>query len=197
MFISFEGIDGSGKTTQARLVYESLRKGRKCILTREPTQGDIGNFLKKLIRRKKINPMAVQLLFAADRSFHIENLIKPRISQGYTVITDRYYFSTIAYGKASGLDEKWLYLVNGRFLKPDMTFIFDIDPKTAMKRIGQRRKNTAYFEQLKFLRNTRSIYRKLAKRHGCYLIDGSQDIETIKELLLLIIKHRTRHAPIV
>ncbi len=194
MFISFEGIDGSGKTTQARLVYDVLRKHNKCILTKEPTQGDIGNFVKRLIKRKKINPMAAQLLFAADRSFHLENLIKPALKKGYIVITDRYYLSTIAYGKASGLNEIWLRLVNARFMKPDLTFVFDIDPKVAIRRIGSRRKDTAYFEKLKFLQGTRNMYRKLARRHGCYMIDGSQDTETIKELLLLIIKH---HAPIV
>lgn len=195
MFISFEGIDGSGKSTQAKLVYEALRKEGKCILTREPTQGDIGNFIKRLIKRKKINPMAVQLLFAADRSFHVENLIKPKLKEGYTVITDRYFFSTIAYGKASGLDEEWLKKVNGKFLVPDMTFVFDIDPKIAIRRIGLRKKDTAFFEQLKFLQSTRNVYRKLARKHGCYMIDGSQDIDTIKELLLLIIKHKG--APIV
>ncbi|MCL4365596.1 dTMP kinase [Candidatus Marsarchaeota archaeon] len=194
MFISFEGIDGSGKTTQAKLIYDELRKNHKCVLTREPTQGDIGNFVKKLIKRKKINPMAAQLLFAADRSFHLENLIKPKLKSNNIVVTDRYYLSTIAYGKASGLNESWLELVNSRFLKPDITFVFDIDPKVAIRRIESRRKGTAYFEKLKFLKTTRNVYRRLARQHGCYMIDGSQDIETIKELLLLIIKH---HAPIV
>jgi dTMP kinase len=188
MFISFEGIDGSGKTTQARLLYEKLRAERKCLLTREPTQGDIGNFIKKLIKRKKINPMAVQLLFAADRSFHIENLIKPKLKQGYTVITDRYFFSTIAYGKASGLDEGWLKEVNGRFIRPDITIVFDIDPEVAIKRISSRRKDQHYFERLKFLTTTRNVYRKLAKEYHCNVIDGSKDEESIKEEVLSIIK---------
>ncbi len=188
MFISFEGIDGSGKTTQAKLLYEHMRRQGKCILTREPTQGDIGNFIKKLIRRKKINPMAVQLLFAADRSFHVENLIKPKLKEGYTVITDRYFFSTVAYGKASGLDEEWLKEVNGNFIKPDITLVFDISPSTAMKRIASRAKGTAYFERLKFLQSTRSAYRKLAREYGCSIIDGSRDIDTIKDEVLSIIK---------
>ena len=188
MFISFEGIDGSGKTTQAKLLYETLSRQRKCILTREPTQGDIGNFIKRMIKRKKINPMAVQLLFAADRSFHVENLIKPKLRQGYTVITDRYFFSTIAYGKASGLDEDWLKEVNGRFPKPDMTFVFDMDPRIAIKRISSRKKDHQYFERLKFLQNTRRVFKSLAKEYGSNIIDGSQDVDTIKEEILSIIK---------
>lgn len=195
MFISFEGIDGSGKTTQARLLYETLRKQRKCLLTREPTQGDIGNFIKKLIKRKKINPMAVQLLFAADRSFHVENLIKPKLKNGYTVITDRYFFSTIAYGKAGGLDEEWLKEVNVRFIRPEITLVFDIDPKIAIERISSRRKDTHYFERLKFLQTTRNVYKRLAKEYGCNMIDGSKDIDTIKEEILSIIK--APGAPIV
>lgn len=188
MFISFEGIDGSGKTTQARILHDTLRQSRKCILTREPTQGDIGNFIKRLIKRKKINPMAVQLLFAADRAFHVENLIKPMLKRNYTVITDRYLFSTIAYGKASGLDEGWLRQINGRFIKPDITLVFDIDPEIAVRRINARSKGTAYFEKLKFLQNTRKIYKKLAKEYGCNVIDGSKDIDTIKEEILSIVK---------
>jgi len=188
MFISFEGIDGSGKTTQARLLYEALSKQRKCILTREPTQGDIGNFIKRMIKRKRINPMAVQLLFAADRSFHVENMIKPKLRQGYTVITDRYFFSTIAYGKASGLGEDWLKEVNGRFPKPDITFVFDMDPRTAIKRISSRKKDHQYFERLKFLQKTRRVFRSLAKEYGSNIIDGSKDIDTIKEEILSIVK---------
>jgi dTMP kinase len=188
MFISFEGIDGSGKTTQAKLLYEALSGERKCVLTREPTQGDIGNFIKRMIKAKRINPTAVQLLFAADRSFHTENLIKPKLRQGYTVITDRYSFSTIAYGRASGIDEDWLKEVNGRFLKPDITFVLDINPRTAIKRISSRRKDAQYFERLKFLQATRRVFKKLAKEYNCNIIDGSKDIDTIKEEILSIVK---------
>ncbi|EQD47845.1 Thymidylate kinase-like protein, partial [mine drainage metagenome] len=101
--------------------------------------------------------------------------------QGYTVITDRYFFSTIAYGKASGLDEDWLREVNGRFIKPDITFVFDIDPKMAITRISARRKDTHYFERLKFLQSTRTVYKRLAKEYDCHVIDGSRDIDTIKD----------------
>ncbi len=195
MFISFEGIDGSGKTTQAKLIYGELKKSGKCMLTKEPTQGDIGNFIKKLIKRSKINPMAVQLLFAADRSFHLENLVKPKLAEGYTIITDRYLFSTIAYGKASGIDETWLKSVNSNFMLPDITIIFDIEPKIAMERIETRAKTQAYFEKIKFMEETRHMYLKLAKEYeNCFVIDASKPTDTLKDEILSIIKN---NAPIV
>ena len=195
MFISFEGIDGSGKSTQAKLLFNELSAKQDCVLTREPTQGDIGNFIKKLIKKKKINPMAVQLLFAADRSFHVENLIKPRLKQGAVVITDRYFFSTIAYGKASGLDERWLRDVNDRFIKPDITFVFDIEPKTAMGRVEARGRGKAYFERIRFLEDTRKMYKKLALEYKSNIIDGTKSIDVIKEEVFSIVN--SWHAPIV
>lgn len=188
MFISFEGIDGSGKTTQAHLLYNHLQHKGKYVITTEPTQGEIGKFVRKEITKRTINPMAIQLLFVADRSSHIEDFIKPKLDQGYTVITDRYLFSTIAYGAASGLDEEWLKAINSRFIKPDITFIFDIDPKIAMQRIESRAAKTATFENLKFLQTTREVYKRLAKEKGCYVIDASKGVETIKDEILSIVE---------
>jgi len=173
MFISFEGIDGSGKTTQARLLYEELRKRGRCVLTAEPTESSIGALIRDLIKKERINGTAVQLLFTADRAVHVDSLIKPKLEQGYTVITDRYVLSTIAYGMASGLDGEWLRAMNDVFIKPDITFVFDVDPKEAVKRISARKGSSVYFEKLKFLTATRSAYLKLAKEYNCRVIDGN------------------------
>ncbi|MEM3290521.1 MAG: dTMP kinase, partial [Candidatus Micrarchaeaceae archaeon] len=156
MFIVFEGIDGSGKTTQAKALSAYLAsKGIKCFLTKEPTNGPIGRFIRqnaagiagsfvkvnKSIANKEvdsmlINQFAMQALFVSDRLYHIEQFIKPKLESGYTVISDRYILSTIAYGMAAGISKGWLVALNRGLIEPDVTLLLDISPAVALKRIG-------------------------------------------------------------
>ncbi len=189
MFIAFEGMDGTGKSTQARMLYNALKKKNKAILTEEPTDGEIGKLVKMLISKSnaKYDAMALQLMFTADRADHVNSVIMPMLKKGYTVITDRYYFSTIVYGTAAGLDEKWLYHINSVFPYPDYVFIIDGKPEECLKRIDERGERS-YFEKLAVLKKIRKSYKLLSKKYkNCHLIDGKGSPDKVAERILKIL----------
>ena len=140
MFIAFEGLDGSGSSTQSSRLAEKLEKsGRPTLLTKEPT-GDtrIGKIIREILQHKwTVSPEGLQLLFSADRAEHLNNKIEPALKNGQVVITDRYFFSTIAYG-AMEVDFEWLKGLSKNFRIPDITFLFKLDPQECIKRIVGR-----------------------------------------------------------
>lgn len=186
MLIVLEGIDGSGKTTQSKLAYSYL-KDRKmdCMLTSEATDGPIGSMIKKIVKDKgTADARALQLLFAADRADHIAKLVGPALRLNKTVICDRYIFSTIAYGIASGLEREWLTSINRVFPPPDLTIVFDIDPHLAIERLNERvsqgGKKKTMFENERFLEKARMAYKGLKKQYKNYhIIDGSMDAGSV------------------
>ncbi|MCL4383259.1 MAG: dTMP kinase [Candidatus Marsarchaeota archaeon] len=198
MFIVFEGIDGSGKTTQAELLYNYLKAKtrKKCFLTREPTDNKIGLFVKSLIKKQEINPDTVELLFMADRAEHVRE-IKQAAKEKKIIICDRYYFSTIAYGSALGLKTEWLENTNKIFPEPDLTIIFDIDPKAALKRINSRKGNKQYFEKTEFLNKVRKEYKSLSKKYNNIFILNCNGNITIPEIHKQILNILKSNAPIV
>ncbi len=115
----------------------------------------------------------LQLLFCVDRALHIDNVIKPALDKGYIVITDRYMYSTVAYGSASGLSKKWLLGLNENFIKPDMTFLVDLSIEDAIKRVNKRNEKKEQFENKNFLTKVRKIYIDLAKEFHFYKLDGN------------------------
>ena len=141
LFISFEGADGCGKSTQAKLFAEYLREqGYEVVLTREPGGTPISEKIRNIILDpacKEEHPRTEMLLFAAARAQHVEELIKPAVSEGKIVICDRFVDSSIAYqGYARGLGEQ-VEIVNSYAIDgclPDITFFFDISPEEARKR---------------------------------------------------------------
>ncbi|MEM3201536.1 MAG: dTMP kinase [Candidatus Micrarchaeaceae archaeon] len=202
MFIVFEGIDGAGKTTQAKILSDYLAsKGIKCFLTKEPTDGPIGAFIRQNARgvpgsfikinrniaNKKVdgslvNQFAMQALFVSDRLYHIEQFIKPKLESGSTVISDRYILSTIAYGMAAGISKKWLIALNKGLIEPDVTLLLDISPAVALKRIGARRGRKEFFEKEAFLGRARRAYLELAKgRKGCIIIDAAKGKDEVAQ----------------
>jgi dTMP kinase len=192
MFIAFEGIDGSGKSTQAKMLFEYLHKKGKCIFTHEPTDGATGRFIKELLGGEhSIDQMALQLLFVSDRAEHVNGLILPKIKEGYSVVTDRYMFSSIAYGAASGVDAEWLRKVSGKFPLPDATFVCDVDPEIAVQRIGKRndkKESVAYFEKLSFLSSARSEFRSMSGLYkNYYVVDSSGTVEEIHSNIIRIV----------
>jgi len=188
-FVVFEGIEGSGKSTQAKLFYEGLlSRGEKCILTAEPTDSTIGKLIRELLRiGNKLDIRTLQLLFIADRSEHLENFIKPKLEEGYTVITDRYAPSTIVYGCSFGkkLGLKMGYLINSHkpFLAPDLLFFIDIIPEKAFERIQARNSVKERFDELKSLKALDKNYKKLAKKYYpavWRIIEGSGSVDSVK-----------------
>ncbi len=182
-FIAIEGLDGAGSTTQASLLEQHLRKaGRNTVLTKEPTVGLIGGLIKAALAGEwKVSGNALQLLFAADRAHHVETAIKPSLEAGKTVISDRYIYSSLAYGAASGYDVEWLAEVNSPFPKPDLTIFIDVSPQTSIKRIAASRFSAELFEKEESLKKVREEYMKLAKRFGFKIVNGERGIEEVSK----------------
>ena len=142
MFVSFEGIDGCGKTTQAQLLAESLRgEGRDVVLTREPGGTPLGEQVRRLVLHgDHVAPWAEAALYAAARAQHVDEVIRPALARGATVVCDRYLDSSVAYqggGRGLGVDtvlELNLAVVDG--LLPDRTVLVELDPETAAARVG-------------------------------------------------------------
>lgn len=160
-FVVLEGIDGSGTTTQARLLYERLRQQRvPAQLTCEPTGGPIGSLIRQALQRRFVVPSSegarapnwktMALLFAADRMDHNDSLILPALARGEVVISDRYTLSSLAYQSLTSDDAEaalpWLSELNSRAVQPDLTLVFDIDAKLASERRKSRGGSEEIFE---------------------------------------------------
>ncbi|MEM0149873.1 MAG: dTMP kinase [Candidatus Micrarchaeaceae archaeon] len=192
MFIAFEGIDGSGKSTHARLLYESLKLKNKVFITKEPSEGIIGQSIRELLHRNDLSPMAMQMLFAADREEHVSKVIIPKLDDGYHVITDRYCLSTLAYGTASGIDKKRIGSLCLGVLEPTITFVLDISAEKAYERLRNTGKALSVFENIEFLGKAREAYLELAKaKRNCFVIDASKGIKEVSSgILKLVSKQR-------
>lgn len=174
-FIVFEGLDGSGQSTQAEKLYKFFRQtGRLVILTKEPTENSqAGRKIRKVLRKEiKVESDELQKLFAQDRKKHLKTLIKPALKEGKYVISDRYFLSTYAFGGID-LDIEWLINLNNDFILPDITFFLDVSPEICLKRIGRRGKRFEFFEKREKLTRIRKNYLSLAARFkGIHLING-------------------------
>lgn len=184
--MTFEGIDGSGKSTISKLVYERLQsKGYKVVLTVEPTDSEVGRFVQKCIQTNS-DPYVTAFAFIADRIQHCHQ-IREWLSQGYVVLCDRYADSTYAYQGAQLEEEvrnpiRWLQeLSHDRILVPDRTFVFVVDPKTALARI-QHRKALIPFERVVFLEKVQKNYLRLAREKRCCTVDATKTKEELTEL---------------
>ena len=177
-FISFEGIDGSGKSTQLRMLAGDLRlKGIDIVATHEPGGTPLGRRLREafLETEETVAPISELLLFAADRAQHVELLIKPALAEGKVVISDRYADATFAYqGAGRGFDaetiDKVIQLATGG-LKPDLTLFFDITVDTAIRRMqehegGERVQNRMDLETAEFYERVRASYLGIAERES-------------------------------
>jgi dTMP kinase len=186
-FIAFEGVDGSGNTTQSKLLCKYLEsKGQKVMMTKEPTDNPIGKTIRDVLQhRLKTSPLALQLLFVSDRAHHIFEEVGPALNLGKTVITDRYMFSTMAFG-ALDVEMEFLMQLNSRFLVPDITFIIDVPAEVAIGRVEMRLKASKskdgpeLFEKVEKSRKIRENYRKVAVMYpNVHIIDGNRPIDSV------------------
>ncbi|MCW1296867.1 MAG: dTMP kinase [Candidatus Parvarchaeota archaeon] len=196
-FIVFEGPDGAGLSTQAELLDKYLRKkGYKVVLTKEPTIGLIGGLIKAALKNEwKTSPLAMQLLFTADRAHHIDMEILPAIDKGKIVISDRYFFSTFAYGEASGLDVEWLKKLNSKFPMPDLTIFIDVPVDVSIERIKTSRFEMELFEEKEKLEKIRKAYLKIAEIYNSdktVVIDGTKSVEEIHAKIVKIVADKLK-----
>jgi dTMP kinase len=170
-FIGVEGLDGSGQSTQSQLLEKFLiKKGYQVILTKEPTPNSrAGKKIRKILNKKeKISPKKLQELFAEDRKEHLKKVIIPALKKGKIVISDRYFFSSFAFGTADGLDLDWLISINNQFLIPDITFILKVSPEVCIERIKKRGNSRTLFEKKEKLAKVWKIYKNLPKRFSTF-----------------------------
>ena len=163
LFIVIEGIDGTGKSTQARRLGEWFTaQGREVVLSREPTDGPWGKKLRESGGTGRLSPEDELQYFLNDRRQHVEELIQPSLAQGKVVILDRYYFSTMAYQGVRGFDPAEIRRKNEAFAPvPNLLLILDLDVDSALERIGSRGDTANEFEKRDSLERCREIFLSL------------------------------------
>jgi len=162
VLIVFEGIDGAGKSTQAEILLERLKtKGYDVVYFREPSESKWGREIKKrALLANSLSPEEELELFQKDRRENVEKNLKPALEEKKVVILDRYYYSTIAYQGAKGIDKEMIKKANEEFIvKPDLVFILDIDARRGLKRIKDRKKKDRLFEREDYLVEVRKIFK--------------------------------------
>jgi len=190
LFVAFEGIDGSGKSTQVKLLSDILKKnGHKVYATSEPTDSPIGAIIRNIFTHKiEADHRTIAGLFVADRLDHLLNKttgILKKMEEGYTVITDRYYFSSYAY-QGTHVSMEWVIEANSLsadLLRPDLNIYIDISPEISMKRLNNRRSSIELYETIENLRNVRDKYSEaielLRFKENIFITDGNRSPEVI------------------
>jgi len=182
--LALEGVDGSGKTTQAQLLALSLlQQGRDVVLTQEPTTGPVGQKLRHYLQgpTRHLSPLEELDLFLTDRREHVEMVINPALAEGRMVITDRYYYSTVAYQGALGLDPGEILAANEAFApQPDLVFLLLIPVAQALERLQRKRQVS---ELLPYLERVAAIYEALADQR-IQRVDAATSSQALHATLL-------------
>ena len=184
--IAIEGIDGAGKSVAIEGVARSLRlRGLEVVLTREPTCGPWGRKLRDSMVKGRMTPEDELEAFMEDRKEHVRTLIAPNLAANRIVITDRYYFSTVAYQGARGYDPLKLMRENEAFaVEPHLLVVVDVDPETSLARIGYRDGLGNHFETRQQLVRSRQIFLELQKPY-LVVVDGRQRPCDVRDEILL------------
>jgi len=200
LFLTFEGIDGCGKSTQLNLLSDYLgRLGLPYLVTREPGGTELGEQIRKILLRRSstgMDPRNEVLLYFASRAQNVAQVIRPALADGRIVLCDRFTDASLAYqGYGRGLDLRFIRRLHEfacQGVNPDLTFVVDINPRTSVQRAQARnvsaRRDEGRFEQeaLDFHQRVRRGYRALARREPrrVKLVPGEQSIETIHQKIV-------------
>ena len=177
-FVVFEGLDGSGSSTQAQLLERYFKMKQRAVMsTKEPTNNLIGGLIRgQLTHEWKSSMECLQLLFAADRAHHLEKEIMPALRRNFVVISDRYKLSSIAYGSLEA-DIEWLREINKQFREPDLTILLKVSPDTCVKRMDKRHV-IELFEKRDKLTKVWDVYKTFAG-DNVVIIDGERPIDDV------------------
>ncbi|WP_297550251.1 dTMP kinase [Thermococcus sp.] len=199
IFIVLEGIDGAGKSTQAKLLkiwFEE--KGYEVVLTKEPTDTPFGKLIRRLVLTggkegiidgAKISHEAEALLFAADRAEHVDKLIKPSLESGKVVISDRYFYSSLAYQWARGLDLEWLIDLNRFAIRPDLVLLLDLPVRESMKRIKTRSIRSEFDKIMELQKRVRENYLKLAELFPeIKIVNAMEDVDNVHRQIVALVE---------
>ncbi len=192
LFIVFEGIDGSGKSTQAQRLADYFKtRSVPVILTAEPSDSPSGLLLKSL--KSRLDPETEAQLFIEDRRHHVQNVILPSLAAGYSVICDRYVYSSVAYQGSRGISPDEILNRNFQFAPvPDIVFLIEIPVELAMERIRKNRSgNFSAFEKLESLRQVDRIYRSLDRKE-IVRIDGTKIEQQVAQAIIDTVKSLDR-----
>lgn len=195
LFITFEGADGCGKTTQIELLNKYFKeKGQETLLTREPGAKGLGVKLREILLNYDgdVSPTCESFLFLADRAQHVDCIIKPALNEGKIILCDRHTDSTVAYqGYGRGLDINQINMLNniatGK-LKPDLTIVLDVDVETSMQRVGKN-KDRMESAGIEFFERVRQGFLEIAKKEPerVKVINSSDTIENIHKKIVELV----------
>ena len=198
LFVVVEGVDGAGTTTHTRLLLEGLRaRGLPVHSTREPSDGPIGVQIRQVLTGRLVVPgihgarppswTTMALLFAADRMDHIESTIVPNLMDGVTVISDRYYHSSVAYQSITGgggdAPVRWVKALNQHARRPDLTIVLDLPPEVAARRRNERAGGREMFDDLELQSQFGEFYRSIDAHfpeETIAHVDSSRPIEVVR-----------------
>lgn len=195
-YFVFEGLDGSGKSTQCRMLADALHsRGYPVTLTKEPTDGPWGQQIREMARsNKRVTPQQELEWFIHDRKEHIEQLIQPTLSKGHILIQDRYFLSTMAYQGSRGLDPQTILAQHLTFAPlPCRTFLLDLPPEVGLERVRKRQSTPDAFETLDALQKCAAIFHEI-ELEGLTRLPAEQPPQELhKEILAIVLEELETH----
>lgn len=192
LLISVEGIDGTGKTTQVRLLKKWFEEhGRETIVLKEPTGGPYGKEIARRAAAGDLSPGEELTLFMRDRAEDVRDHIEPALREGKVVIMDRYYQSNMAYQGARGLDVSAIEEANEKFAPvPDLVIVLDIAPRLSMERVKACRDVVRHFENEAYLQKVREIFLRIGREPNAVVIDADAPLEEVRLRIAKAVEER-------
>lgn len=193
MYIVLEGIDGAGKSTQTILLQQYLEERGYAVETVvEPTKSDIGKLIRLQLKNEEstqdTNQQILALLFAADRLTLKDKILKAKDDKTRFILSDRSFYSSIAYQDNPNIDLEWLRRINNYMIKPDMMILLDLDEEEAVRRCDE----TEVFETKEFLKRTRQKYLKFLEEDNTYRIDALANVEEVHNQIRALVDEKIR-----